>query len=473
MHKYIFLLLLSFSTTSLAYDFESDGLYYNIVDGEMWNVDYHCVEITYDNTLTWKELGEKNASVKSLIIPDTVWYDGILYRVIGIGMSAFSQCPALSSLTLPEGLIYIDDNAFSGRKPLGSITIPNSVTTIGNYAFSECTNLRSVYIPDDVFYLGMGAFEECKKLQTVHLPPGITSIPSSLFSGCEALDQVNIPEGVTSIGTTAFASCRFNSLKLPHTLKRIDIDAFAMCLQLESLHLPDGLKEIGGGVFRFCNRLSHLEIPESVNYIGSEAFFSCGIQSFKSPAALSVIDECTFRFSGINTLTITPNISYIKRYAFECCENLKTVRIEGGEVEMDRDVFVGCHAISDIYCLTDVVPKADSLTFAKYELIKSTSNDFIRYIIGQCISPTGIAEQATLHVRKSLLNRFQHTYPWSKFKSIVAIEDETAIGPIAIDDESSSTRRVYDLVGRLRRAAQPGLNVIVGSDGRGRKVMVK
>ncbi|MBQ9176095.1 MAG: leucine-rich repeat domain-containing protein [Bacteroidaceae bacterium] len=472
MHKYIFLLLLSFSTTSFAYDFEVNGFYYNFVDGEMWDVDYPCVEITYDKTISWKELREKNASIKSLTIPDTVRYDGILYRVIGIGMSAFSQCPALSSLTLPEGLIYIDDNAFSGRKPLSSITIPNSVTTIGNYAFSECANLRSVYIPDDVFYLGMGAFEECKRLQTVHLPPGITSIPSSLFSGCEALDQVNIPEGVTSIGATAFVGCRINSLKLPNTLKRIDMNAFAMCLQLESLHLPDGLKEIGAGVFKFCSRLSHLDIPESVDYIGREAFFLCGIQSFTSPAALSVIGEYTFHYAGINTLTIMPNITSIKQSAFECCENLKTVRIEGGEVELDRNVFVGCHAISDIYCLTDGVPKADSLAFAKYELIKN-NNDFMRYIIGQCISPTGIAEQATLHVHKSLLNRFKNTYPWSEFKSIVAIEDETAIGPIAINDESSSTRRVYDLVGRLRRAAQPGLNVIVGGDGRSRKVMVK
>lgn len=138
MHKYIFLLFLSFSTSSFAYDFESDGLYYNIVDGEMWDVDYPCVEITYDNTLDSRARREKNASVKSLIIPDTVRYDGIIYRVIGIGMSAFSQCPALSSLTLPEGLIYIDDNALAGRKPLRSLTIPNTVTTIGDCVFWEC-----------------------------------------------------------------------------------------------------------------------------------------------------------------------------------------------------------------------------------------------------------------------------------------------------------------------------------------------
>ena len=51
MRKYIFLLLfLSFSTTSFAYDFMVDSLFYNIVDNEMWELDYPTVELTYDNT---------------------------------------------------------------------------------------------------------------------------------------------------------------------------------------------------------------------------------------------------------------------------------------------------------------------------------------------------------------------------------------------------------------------------------------
>ena len=120
------------------------------------------------------------------------------------------------------------------------------------------------------------------------------------------------------------------------------------------------------------------------------------------------------------------------------------------------------------------MPATDSLAFAQYEYPPVTVEGSAFVISrGNLVGKTYAIEQATLHVHKSLLNRFKNTYPWSEFKSIVAIEDETAIGPIAVDDESSSTRRVYDLVGRLRRAAQPGLNVIVGGDGRSRKVMVK
>ena len=451
MHKYIFLLFLSFSTSSFAYDFEVNGFYYNIVDGEMWDVDYPCVEITYDNTLDSRARREKNASVKSLIIPDTVRYDGIIYRVIGIGMSAFSQCPALSSLTLPEGLIYIDDNALAGRKPLRSLTIPNTVTTIGDRVFLEC-NLKEMVIPESVTYIGAELFQNCHALESVTLPSGITRIPRDMFCDCQSLRQVNIPEGVTRIENNAFWCCPWlTSIHLPSSLKYIESNAFFICMRLTDVNFPPGLKEIGNFAF----------------------YWTPTTKKFKSPTDMSVINEWSFCRAGLESVIITPNIKKICRNAFEYNEGLQTVRIEGGTIEIEKDAFAGCMNLHDFYCLTEAVPTTDSLTFAMYDYLPATSETDLDLQHGRLLGATYTIEQATLHVHKSLLNRFQHTYPWSKFKSIVAIEDETAIGPIAIDDESSSTRRVYDLVGRLRRAAQPGLNVIVGSDGRSRKVMVK
>ncbi|MBQ8676396.1 MAG: leucine-rich repeat domain-containing protein [Bacteroidaceae bacterium] len=455
MHKYIFLLFLSFSTTSFAYDFMVDSLFYNIVDNEMWDLDYPTVELTYDNTVldrVWD--GDKyvyfyyDNTHTSVVVPDTVRYDGVLYHVIGIGRGAFQYYKFLSSVSLPETILYLDDGCFSQKRNLGSIVLPNSLTTIGEWAFMECNRLKSVYIPESVTYIGRGAFEECALLESVTLSPGIEVIYNGTFFHCMKLETVNIPEGVI----------------------RIDDSAFSLCPMLTSIHLPNSLREIGVSAFGVCTHLSDINFPSELRNMEAFSFFLTPIMKFKSPTAMSVIRERCFYQASLESVTITPNIKSIERSAFEYNENLETVRIEGGVEQIDVDAFASCFHLKDFYCLTDAVPQADNLAFASYKYVIGGTGNTLRI---ELISPTGIAEQATLHVHKSLLNRFKNTYPWSEFKSIVAIEDETAIGPIAIDEESSSTRRVYDLVGRLRRAAQPGLNVIVGGDGRSRKVMVK
>ena len=98
----------------------------------------------------------------------------------------------------------------------GNITIPATitngentytVTSIGNLAFSECPGLTSVYIPDSVTSIGIGAFVACSGLTSVDIPDGVTSIGDYAFSWCSGLTSVTIPDGVTSIGDSAFWDC--------------------------------------------------------------------------------------------------------------------------------------------------------------------------------------------------------------------------------------------------------------------------
>ena len=58
----------------------------------------------------------------SVVIPESVTYNGKTYSVTSIG------------------------NGFSGCTFLTSVTIPGSVTNIGDGAFSECVNLKSIDI---------------------------------------------------------------------------------------------------------------------------------------------------------------------------------------------------------------------------------------------------------------------------------------------------------------------------------------
>ena len=82
----------------------------------------------FDDVSPWAKYKIKQ-DIKQIIIGD---------GVTTIGSSAFGNCFALTSVTIPNSVTTIGDDAFGGCFALTSVTIPNSVTTIGNYAFSSC-----------------------------------------------------------------------------------------------------------------------------------------------------------------------------------------------------------------------------------------------------------------------------------------------------------------------------------------------
>ena len=79
---------------------------------------------------------------------ETISGDLDLAGIRGIGDSAFSGCPLLTSVTIPDGARGIGALAFQGCVDLTTVAIPNSVACIGENAFSGCAKLRIAYIPN-------------------------------------------------------------------------------------------------------------------------------------------------------------------------------------------------------------------------------------------------------------------------------------------------------------------------------------
>ena len=198
---------------------------------------------------------------------------------------AFTGTTKLTSIELPERLVYIGAYAFNKSK-LTSITIPASVCdqedgtyAIGDYAFAASTSLAEVTFPTKTV-------EEGKTL------PAMT-VGYSAFSGCTELTTLDLGYGVTSIGG-------------PYDSKKTG-GAFESCKKLKKLSIPASVTFIGQNAFKNCTVLAELTFDENVHLtkIDNYAFIGCkAITTFNMPIADTYLTTLTYTLFGDNT-TIT------------------------------------------------------------------------------------------------------------------------------------------------------------------------
>ena len=175
----------------------------------------------------------RNRTVREVVIPEE--YNG--KPVTWILPYAFSYCGNLENITIPEGVIGIDNGAFKGCDSLTSVTIPDSVISIGSEAFKWCDSLTSITIPNTVTSIGSEAFWWCDSLTSITIPDSVISIGSKAFAWCDSLTSITIPDSVTSIGEDAFYSCdRLTSVTIPDSVISIGSEAFAWCDNLKTIN---------------------------------------------------------------------------------------------------------------------------------------------------------------------------------------------------------------------------------------------
>lgn len=172
-------MLLSMLTAS-AYDFEYNGMYFNIIS----TADLTC-EITYKD-------GNYNTYAGNVTIPSEVEYKGRTLTVTRI-QDAFRDCINLTSVTIPNSVPVI--SGFSNCTSLTSVNIPNSATDIFSYAFEGCTSLTAVNIPNSVTEIDASAFADCSNLTAVNIPNSVIWIGAGAFYNCSQLSQVIFEKG--------------------------------------------------------------------------------------------------------------------------------------------------------------------------------------------------------------------------------------------------------------------------------------
>ena len=159
-----------------------------------------------------------------------------------------------------DGVIYSNERrTVLLRCPIdfeGEFIVPKSATTIEDEAFSHCKELTSIQLPDGLLFIEENLFHGCINLQRIAIPDGVISIGPGAFEGCERLADVNLPD---------------NSTEYKSILLEIEEGAFKDCKNLKELEIPEGVTTIGAVAFAGCDNLQRLTLPSTIQEIGNRA----------------------------------------------------------------------------------------------------------------------------------------------------------------------------------------------------------
>ena len=292
------------------------------------------------------ESGE-NLYQGDMVIPATVEYEGIPYRVTKIYTYAFSYENRVKSIVLPEGLEYIEYGAFEYCDSLQSVTLPSTLKSIDRTAFQYCLSLDSIGLPDNPEIIEEEVFKGCENLRAVHLPANLKTIGYAAFLDCVKLTSITFPEGLEKIMSDAFGNCQsLTEVVLPNSLTELSSYAFEYCINLRSANLPESITEMGDHLF-----MGDTLLPEPIYNSKRFAHFPPKYAtSYTIPDGIEVILGGAFYDpdgnSILESVTLPSSVRTINNGAFLNCTQLSSVTLNEGLTDIGSQAFTNTNLTS-------------------------------------------------------------------------------------------------------------------------------
>lgn len=168
-------LLLAWGLAAQAQEWVSGGLRYRVIG---------------DDEVAVARWVEQGASLYEgvVIVPETVFYDGMNYRITAVADSAFYNS-GITELQLPNSVTHIGRWAMADAFDLASVTLPLHLQEASEGMLAG-TAITSIILPQGVTRIDDSAFEDCNLLRSVFLPSTLLEMGDYAFDGCHSLFEV-------------------------------------------------------------------------------------------------------------------------------------------------------------------------------------------------------------------------------------------------------------------------------------------
>ena len=298
---------------------------------------------TPDNNSAFKALPIKKITFGEYveeIYPEDVAYcnetleEVVLKGVKRIGRQAFDGNWMLQSVTLNEGIDYIDDGAFNFCG-MSTITLPSTLIHIGNSVFMSCTNLTEISIPASVEYTGASLFDYCSNLRKVTLEDGPNLLQWNYlcYNGApESIEEVYVGRPYkTPENNSAFRALPIKKITFGEYVEEIYPEDVAYCNETLEEVVLKGVKRIGRQAFDGNWMLQSVTLNEGIDYIDDGAFNFCGMSTITLPSTLIHIGNSVFMScTNLTEISIPASVEYTGASLFDYCSNLRKVTLEDG-----------------------------------------------------------------------------------------------------------------------------------------------
>ena len=277
---------------------------------------------------------------------------GVIYSEDMTELISFPMSLKIESYTVNPKCITIKKNAFEydydydaefhcgysyGNK-LKALSLPNGLINIEDYALQGCIELEKLTLPDSIEIIGCNALPE--KLKNINIPRNLTllsktSIPSSVVKiiGGSTIYKVGTDCIINIEGDIFWVSPDITTLSITNDINRIskgDIPKNVKCLKflnpnliIEEGAIPYTVAEIRGSLNSYIVNSNYLASTKGVLL-----WVKPDVEDFDIPGDIIRIGNDAFMHrDNLSSIKIGGNVRTIGSSAFHYCYNIKEIII--------------------------------------------------------------------------------------------------------------------------------------------------
>jgi hypothetical protein len=268
--------------------------------------------------------------------------NNFLYNKVTKEIIIYPQGNAKETVVIPSKYEKIGFGAFAWCRKIIEVKFEGKIDTMGNQAFAHCTGLSGfITLPEGLVCVNDEAFYQCTGLNHVTIKNGTASLAKSAFERCYNLQAVVIPPSLQNFGEACFKSCRKLQSIDCQNANMIDKFCFSGCSALSSVKLSQKCKAISNGVFSYCTSLKTIKLSSELTHLYSFAFNGAGLESIEIPETCSRIDDHVFNGTALKTIKFPVAVDEVSMNVLSDTKSLVSVEFLGQVAQIGQEAFSG------------------------------------------------------------------------------------------------------------------------------------